>query len=132
MASSPGSGSLNVEQLLEAVERLSPTEQREFQSRLAARQAVNGCAGSDEATLVQTAQTRLPATAERRLRRLIARSERGQLTPQELADYQSLAQEAQRIDAARTEALAQLAHLQGRSLRAVKAALDRKGDADGT
>jgi hypothetical protein len=130
MTSFPGSGSWSVEQLLEAVEHLSPAEQREFQRRLAARQAANGSPGLDEAALVQAARTRLPAAAERRLRRLIARSERGRLTPQELADYQSLAQEAQRIDAARAEALAELARRQGRSVQAVKAALDREGRTD--
>jgi hypothetical protein len=42
MASVPGSAPLSVEQLLEAVEHLSPAEKREFQRRLAARQAPNG------------------------------------------------------------------------------------------
>src|SRR6516165_7951498 len=130
MTSLPRSGSWSVEQLLEAVEQLSPAEQSEFQRRLAARQAANGSPQLDEAMLVQAAQARLPASAERRLRRLIARSERGQLTPQELADYQHLAQEAQRIDAERAEALAQLARLRGQSIQAVKAALDREGRAD--
>jgi hypothetical protein len=119
-----------VEQLLAAVEHLSPAEQREFRRRLAARQTANGSSRLDEATLVQAARTRLPAATERRLRRLIARSERGQLTPQELADYQSLAQEAQRIDAARVEALAELARRQGRSVQAVKATLEREGPPD--
>jgi hypothetical protein len=118
MAPLPGSGSWSVEQLLEAVEQLSPAEQREFQRRLAARQAADGSPGPDEATLVQAARARLPAAAERRLRKLIARSERGRLAPQELADYQSLAREAQRIDAARAEALAELARRRGQSLRA--------------
>ena len=45
---------------------------------------------------------------ERRLKRLIARSERGRLTAEELVEYQALAQEVQRIDAARAEALAEL------------------------
>jgi len=121
----PGSGSWTVEQLLEAVEQLSPTEQREFQRRLASKQAANGSTDPEEATLIQAAQARLPAAAERRLRKLIVRSERGQLTPQELADYQALAQEAQRIDAAWADALAKLSRLQGQSMRAVKAALDR-------
>jgi hypothetical protein len=97
--------SLSVEQLLDAVEQLSPAEQREFQRRLASRQAANGSTDPAEAKLIQAAQAHLPAAAERRLRRLIARSERGQLTPQELADYQALAQEAQRIDAAQADAL---------------------------
>jgi hypothetical protein len=63
----------------------------------------------DEASLARAARARLPAAAERRLKRLIARSERGDLTPKELADYQALAQEAQRINAGRAEALAELA-----------------------
>jgi hypothetical protein len=130
MAPLPGSGSWSVEQLLEAVEHLSPTEQREFQRRLAARRVANGSPGPDEAALVQAARARLPAAAERRLRKLITRSERGQLTSQELADYQSLAQEAQRIDAARAEALAELARRRGCSLQAVKAALDCAGRPD--
>jgi hypothetical protein len=128
MATLPGSGPWSVEQLLEAVEHLSPAERREFQRRLAARQAANGTAGPDEATFVQAAQTRLPAAAERRLRKLIARSKRGQLTPEELTDYQSLAREAQRIDAARAEALAELARRRGQS---VQAALDPEGRPDG-
>lgn len=127
----PGSGSWNVEQLLEAVEKLSPADQREFQRRLAGRQAANGSRNPEEAKLIQAAQARLPAASERRLRKLIARSERGQLTPRELADYQALAQEVQRIDALRADALAKLSRLQGRSIRAVKAALDREGHRDG-
>jgi hypothetical protein len=124
----PGSGPWSVEELLDAVEHLSPAEQCEFQRRLAARHAANGSPGPDEATLVRAARARLSATAERRLRRLIARSERGQLTPKELVEYQSLAQEAQRIDAARAEALAELAGRRGQSVQAVKAALEGRTD----
>jgi hypothetical protein len=130
MASLPMSAPLSVEQLLEAVAHLSPDEQREFQRRLVAQQAANGSPGKDDATLNRATRARLPAAAERRLRRLIARSERGQLTPRELADYQSLAQEAQRIDAARAEALAELARRRGQTVQAVKAEIDRKGHTD--
>src|SRR3954452_8403805 len=98
MASLSASAPWSVEQLLEAVAHLAPAEQREFQRRLAARQAQNGSQGSDPSALLEAAHARLPATAERRLKRLAAKSERGQLTPLELADYQSLAQEAQRLD----------------------------------
>jgi hypothetical protein len=130
MASLPGTGSLSVEQILEAVERLSPTEQRELQCRLAARQAADGGAGLEDVALVRAAQARLPAAAERRLRQLIARSERGRLTPKELDDYRSLAQQAQRIDAARAEALAELVR-RGRPARAVQAKRDCEGHTDG-
>jgi hypothetical protein len=130
MASLPLSGSLSVEQLLEAVDHLPPAERREFQRRLAARRARNGSQEPDEATLVRIARTSLPTAAARRLRKLIAKSERGKLTPKELADYQALAQDAQRIDAARAEALAELARRRGQSVRTVKAALDREGCAN--
>jgi hypothetical protein len=131
MASLPAPARLSVEQLLEAVEHLSPDEQREFRRRLVARQATDGSQGADEAALLRAARARLPAAAQRRLRRLMARSERGELTPTELADYQALAGEVQRIDAARAEALAELARRRGRSVRAVKAEIDREGRADG-
>src|SRR5262249_59137684 len=85
-----------------------------------------------EAALIQAAKARLPAAAERRLKRLIARSERGQLPPRELADYQSLAQEAQRLDAARAKALAELAQRRGQSVRTVKAEIDRQERSDDT
>jgi hypothetical protein len=124
---SPGLGALTVEQLLEAVAHLSPTEQREFHRRLAARQGQNGSPQDDQDTLIQSARARLPAAAEGRLKRLMARSERGQLTPRELADYKSLAQEAQRIDAARAAALAELAQRRGQSVQTLKAEIDRKG-----
>jgi hypothetical protein len=51
----------------------------------------------------------LPAGAQRRLKRLIAKSERGTLTPKELSDYQALAQRAERIDVQRAVALAKMA-----------------------
>jgi hypothetical protein len=127
MASSKPRAS-SVDLLLEEVERLSLAEQREFQRRLAARQVANGGPGSDEATLIRTARARLPVEAERRLRRLIAKSERGQLTPKELTAYQALAQEAQRIDDARAEALAELARLRGQSVQAVQTTLAGRTD----
>ncbi|HBI44469.1 MAG TPA: hypothetical protein DDY78_16700 [Planctomycetales bacterium] len=130
MASLSGFRPLNVEQLLEAVEQLSPTERQAFQLRLVARQGENDGSSPDEETLIRAALARLPDAAERRLRRLIARSEQGRLTPKELTDYQSLAREAQRIDAARAEALADLARRRRQSVRAVKAAIEHEGRAD--
>ncbi len=86
---------------------------------------------SDEATLVRAAKVRLPAAAERRLERLIARSERGLLTPEELAEYQALAQEVQRLDAARAEALAELGRRRGKSARSAKGGIRGEGGRDG-
>jgi hypothetical protein len=104
---------------------------RELERRMAARRRESGNEGSDEATLVRAATVCLPAAAERRLKRLIARSERGRLTRNELAEYHALAQEVQRLDAARAEALAELARRRGKSVRAVKAEIGCEGGTDG-
>jgi hypothetical protein len=51
----------------------------------------------------------LPAADERRLKRLIVKSERGTLTPRELEEYRALAQQAEQTNVTRVEALAELA-----------------------
>jgi GH24 family phage-related lysozyme (muramidase) len=121
-----------VDQLLQAVEQLPPAQRREFQRRLAHRPGRDGAQQPEEATLVRVARAGLPAAAERRLRRLLAKSERGDLTPKERTDYQALAQEAQRIDAARVEALAELARRRGQSVQEVRVDIDDQGDTDAT
>jgi hypothetical protein len=130
MAAPSWSNPLSLEQLLEAVDHLTPAQVRELELRLAARRGQGGDEESDEAALVRTATVCLSA-ARRRLKRLISRSERGSLTGSELAEYQALAQEVQRLDAARAEALAELARRRGKSVRAVKAELGREGGTDG-
>jgi hypothetical protein len=122
---------LSLEQLLEAVDCLSPAQMREFERRMAARRSDVGKDRSDEAALVRTAKARLTPAKDRRLKRLIARSEQGRLTGDELAEYQTLAQEVQRLDSARVEALAELARRRGKSLRAVRAEIGREGGANG-
>ena len=75
----------------------------------------------------------LTAEVERRLKMLIVQSERERLTGDELAEYQALALEVQRLDAARAEALAKLARRRGKSARTVKAEIGSKeGPTDGT
>ena len=127
MAPLSGFRPLNVDQLLEAVEQLSPAERRAFQLRLVGRQEENGGASADEEALVRAALARLPEPEGRRLRRLIGRSEQGRLTPKELNEYQSLARAAQRIDAVRAETLASLVRLRRQSVLAVKAVIEREG-----
>lgn len=131
MAAPPAPGPLSLEQLLEAIDRLAPAQRRELERRLAWRRVGDGNEESDEATLVRAAEVRLPAAAERRLKRLIARSERGLLTPEELAEYQALAQEVQRLDAARAEALAELGRRRGKSARSAKGGIRGEGGRDG-
>jgi hypothetical protein len=127
MAVPPAPDSLSLEQLLEAVDRLSPAKKREFERRLAARHSDKENEGPDEANLVRVATARLPAAAERRLKRLIHLSERGSLKPNELAEYQALAREVQRLDAARAEATAELARRRRGSVRALKAEIGSHG-----
>jgi hypothetical protein len=126
MAVPPGASPLSLQQLLDAVDRLSPSQRRELERHLAARRGEHGKEGSDEASLIRAATACLPASTERRLKTLIARSERGVLTGSELVEYQALAQEAQNLDAERAEALAELARRRGKSVRAVKAEIARR------
>src|SRR5260370_22346516 len=96
-----------VDQLLTAIEQLSPTDLRELKRRLA---NLNGPTGSRTATvpaLMQTAQARLPAVQANRLRRLIAKSESGTLTAKGVAEYQRLARQPEQLDPARTDPLAE-------------------------
>ena len=131
MAAPPAPGPLSLEQLLEAIDRLAPVQRRELERRLAGQRVEDGDAESDEATLVRAAKIRLPAAAERRLKRLIARSERGVLTPEELTEYRSLAQEVQRLDADRAEALAELGRRRGKSTRSTRGEIRGEGGRDG-
>ncbi|MHB1561530.1 MAG: hypothetical protein ACYC61_29120, partial [Isosphaeraceae bacterium] len=105
MAAPPAPSPLSLEKLLESIDRLAPGQRRELERRLPARRVAGGNEVSDEPPRVRAAEFRLPAAAERRRKRAIARSERGLLTPEELVDDRPLAQEAQGLDAARAEAL---------------------------
>ena len=131
MAAPTAPGPLSLEQLLEAIDRLAPAQRRELERRLAWRRAEEGDEESDEATLVRAAKVCLPAAADRRLKRLIARSERGLLRPEELAEYRAVAQEVQRLDAARAEALVELGRRRGQSVRSTKGGISGEGGRDG-
>jgi hypothetical protein len=108
MATPPASAALTLEQLLEAIKHLSPADRRELQRQLLAWQDENGTPAGDEAELLRAAGARLPTAEDRRLRRLIAKSEQGTLTPEELSEYRALAQRAEQLNVARAEALAEL------------------------
>ncbi len=120
MAAILASTALSLEPLLEAADHLSPDQRGVNERRFAARRTKNENERYDEVTLGRAARGRLSITAERRLTRLIAKSERGELVQDELVEYQALAQEAQRIDVARTEALAELVQRSGKSTRVVR------------
>lgn len=109
MATRPLSDPLTVEQLLDGIKRLSAASLCEFRHRFLAWQEENGRSEEDPADLRQAASARLPATEERRLQRLSAKSERGLLTPKELAEYRILAQRSELLSVTRVQALAELA-----------------------
>src|SRR5262249_45312201 len=101
------------------------------QRRLAVWQARNG-RPEDEALLIEAARARLCPADERRLKRLIAKSERGTLSARERADYQALAQQSEQLDLVRVEAVAEVARRRGRTAAEVLAELTREGNGDGT
>ena len=73
----------------------------------------------EEAPLIGAAKKRLPAADERRLKRLIAKSECGTLIPKELREYRSLVQQAERLNVKRVEALAELVRRRGKPARVI-------------
>jgi hypothetical protein len=85
----------------------------------------------EEATLIQATQARLPAADERRLQQLIAKSERGTLSPRELEEYRALAQQAEQLNGVRVEALAELARRRGRPAHVVMREIGWEGRGDG-
>jgi hypothetical protein len=131
MAAPPAPAPLSLEQLLEAIDRLAPAQRRDLERRLARRRVEDGDEESGKATSGRPAEFRLPAAVERRLKRLIARSERGLLTLEELAEYQALAQEVQRLDAGWAEALAESGRRRGKSARSAKGGISGEGGRDG-
>jgi hypothetical protein len=105
---------LTVPLLMNKVKQLAPADLREFQKQLeqlAVWHQQNGSGSDEERTLVQTCGLSLPSVEWRRLKRLVAKSERGTLTRDELHDYRTLSHRAEQIDATRLEALTRLARL---------------------
>lgn len=118
MASVQSSRSVVV-QLMASVKQLTPAELRDFKRRFTAWQQASGEQADDESLLVKACQARLSTHDERRLKVLIGKSERGALVPNELEEYRRLVRRAERLDATRLSALAQLAGRLGKPVREV-------------
>jgi hypothetical protein len=131
MPTAPRSSQAAVERLIAAVKQLSPAELREFTRQFAEWQEQNGKQVSEETALIQSTKARLPAAEERRLTRLIAKSERGTLTPKEVDEYRALVQRAERLDVTRVEALAELVRRRGKPARVIMKEIAWKSGADG-
>lgn len=104
---------LTVEHVMAAVKHFSPDKLHEFKRQFAAWQRQNGEPAVEEAKLVQATKMRLSVAEARQLKRLIAKSERGTLTPKGLDAYRALAQQAEQLNVARMEALAELVQRRG-------------------
>ena len=127
---------LTVKHLMAAVQQLSPAELYEFTLQCAAwqkrhSQNINSQQTDEEKTLMQIAKAHLPATDMRRLKQLMAKSERGTLTPKELDAYRALAQRAEQLNVTRVEALAELVRRQGQPMHIVMEAIGWKSGEDG-
>jgi hypothetical protein len=132
MASAEASARSTVPQLMRTVKELAPAELSEFKRRFARWQEQNGGQDEEQTALVQACQARLRAAHERRLKRLIAKSERGTLGADELEDYRSLVRQAERLDAARLAALTELARRWGKPVHVVMATIGWEGGEDET
>ena len=119
MASAQSSTGSVVPRLMATVMQLSPAELREFKTRFAAWQRHNGEQADEETALVEACRARLSPAHERRLKRLIAESEQGALRPKELEEYRALVRRAEKLDATRLTALAELARRWSKPVRAV-------------
>jgi hypothetical protein len=127
---------LTVKHLMAAVKQLSPAELDEFTLQFAAWQKRNSQntdsqQSAEEKVLIQMAKAHLPATDTRRLKQLMAKSERGTLTPKELDEYRTLAQRAEQLSVRRVEALAELVRRQGQPVHIVMEAIGWKSGEDG-
>src|ERR1051326_9205268 len=74
---------------------------------------------SDDLRLVEAVRCGLESSQRRRLEELIERSEDGTLTPEEITEYQALAQAAERIDVTRLQAAQELSRRWRKPLKAV-------------
>lgn len=122
---------LTVEDLMIVVKQLPPAELRKFKRQFAEWQKKNGVRINAETALIQTTKARLPLAADRRLKRLIAKSERGTLIPKELEEYRSLVQQAEQLNGQRVEALVELVRRRGKPVRVVMQEIGWKGGDDG-
>ncbi len=113
-----------VDSLLRQVEFLPAEKQREFYRRLAAKPTIRASRrdqsiSPSEAALVRTTQSRLSKRDDRRIRQLTAKSERGELSREELREYRALARKAEQLSVVRVRALAELVRIRGKSAREV-------------
>lgn len=85
----------------------------------------------EETALIAATHLRLPTLAERRLKRLAGKSERGLLKANELEEYRRLSQQAEQLNAQRVEALAKLARRWEKPIHIVMREMGRREGENG-
>jgi len=102
---------LTVEDLAAAVKRLSPPELHEFTQRLTEWQGCNGGQVEAESVLLKRIadNSRLSPATQRRFNRLRRKHQAESLTSAEAEELQAVWQQVEQMNAARLQALAELA-----------------------
>ena len=106
------------DKLLEAIEQMNPTELEQFVPRVIAIQARRRAPGLSQAEselLIKINQVLAP-DVQARLNQLIVKRQAETLTPGEHKELLCLIEQSEKAEAARVEAMAQLARLRGVSL----------------
>jgi hypothetical protein len=84
----------------------------------------------EETKLIEATRERLPAIDERRLKRLMAKGGRTELTEKEHQECLALTEKAEEISVRRVEALARLVKLRGKPARVVMKEIGWKSGSD--
>lgn len=102
---------LSVEELLKAVEQLSPPDLEAFTRRVLMLQALRQAPGAaqDEEALLRLVQRRLPDDLQQRYDELIAKRRAETLTPEEYEELLRLTDEVEAHNTRRVESLVKLA-----------------------
>ncbi|HYH47567.1 MAG TPA: STAS/SEC14 domain-containing protein [Thermoanaerobaculia bacterium] len=112
---------LSFDDLYSAIQRLDPGELERFVARVIALHAQRSAPhlSARETELLQTINRGLPPAGHQRYEELMERRRRETLTPAEHQELLQLTEEAERLQAERVEALAELARLRGLPLASV-------------
>lgn len=118
MSTIPIVAQVSPDKLLEAIEKMDQAELEQFVSQVIALQARRRAPGlsQDESDLLIKINQGLPADVQTRLNELIVKRQVKTLTPDEHDELLHLIAQSEQAEAARVEALAQLARLRGVSL----------------
>lgn len=121
MSTIPIVAQVSADKLLEAIEKMDQAELEEFVSQVIALRARRRAPGlpQDDSDLLIRINQGLPADVQTRLNELIVKRQAETLTPDEHDELLHLIEQSEQVEAARVEALAQLAHLRGVSLTAL-------------